>query len=269
MSAVAIGPLMLAGDRLAVVAGMLVFLLLAGTFASRVDPRIGIWCGWALIVGLLVARMAHVALHWSSFAVEPLRAFAFWDGGFFWPAGVAAAMAVAWPLLAGARARLWAAGSLAAGVLVAVSGLQFATVESIASPHVFLPVLDGGELALSEGAGPTVVNLWASWCPPCRREMPMMAAVAATTTGVRFVFANQAEDRAAIREYLDEAGISLPIVLLDSNAVIAKHYGVPGLPATLFIGSDGVLADVHLGEISRAVFDAKLAMLEGDGGAAP
>lgn len=98
---------------------------------------------------------------------------------------------------------------------------------------------------------PTVINLWATWCPPCRREMPMMADVAANTDDARLVFVNQGEGADVIQRFLTTENLELDHVVLDSLGEFGRHYEVPGLPATFFIGSDGALQSVHMGEISR------------------
>lgn len=109
---------------------------------------------------------------------------------------------------------------------------------------------------------PIVINLWATWCPPCGREMPMMADVAQSNSDVTFVFANQGEGRQQIQTYLDDNNINLDHVLLDGFGDLRRHYGAPGLPATLFIGSDGVLRHAHLGEISRETLQARITALQ-------
>jgi thiol-disulfide isomerase/thioredoxin len=105
---------------------------------------------------------------------------------------------------------------------------------------------------------PRVVNLWATWCPPCRREMPMMAELAADTEGVAFVFANQGEGKQAVRRYLASAGLSLETILIDPFSALSRFYGAPGLPATLFIDAEGILRHAHLGEISREVLQSNI-----------
>ena len=106
-----------------------------------------------------------------------------------------------------------------------------------------------------------VINLWATWCPPCPRDMPMMAEVAGSTDEADFVFANQGESRDAVDRYLAENGMALDHVLLDSFGELARHYGAPGLPATLFVGADGVLSHAHLGEISRETLQSRISGL--------
>jgi thiol-disulfide isomerase/thioredoxin len=102
--------------------------------------------------------------------------------------------------------------------------------------------LDGRRAVLGQTDGkPIVINLWASWCPPCRREMPLLAKVAARRDDVAFLFVNQGEDKAKINSYLASSGLSLSDVLLDPLGEAARHYQTPGLPSTLFVGTDGKL----------------------------
>src|SRR3546814_7473677 len=62
---------------------------------------------------------------------------------------------------------------------------------------------------------PMVVNLWATWCPPCRREMPVLAKAQEERGDVTFVFVNQGESESEIRDYLRESHLQLSNVLLD------------------------------------------------------
>lgn len=79
----------------------------------------------------------------------------------------------------------------------------------------------------------------------------MMADVAARTDDARLIFVNQGEGAEIIQRYLTAESLALGHVVLDALGEFGRHYGVPGLPATLFIGSDGILRSVHMGEISR------------------
>lgn len=262
MNAITIGHLMVASDRLALLVGVLVFSILTTILSRKVDGRIGTWSGWALVFGILAARLVYVLIHHDNFMAEPLRILALWDGGFFWPAGLLVALLSILVFVAGATPRFWSLGALTAAVFVAFTGIQLTSgVEAITSPTAHFETLSGNKFRLDVTDRPTVVNLWASWCPPCRREMPMMADIADSINGVRFVFANQGEDAATIRNFLDRQQIHLPLVLLDSLGELGRHYRAPGLPATLFISADGHLIDIHLGEISRELFEEKITAL--------
>lgn len=253
MNAFSIGPLILAADRASAVAGIVVFLVVTALVARRMGDGIARWSSFALLLGVLAARAAHVAIHWESFAEEPGRIVAVWQGGFWWPAGVAAACLLLFYQVREAHARLAGLASLAAGVFVWHVATSLTTgVEAVPFPEERLAALAGEEIGLADfGGKPMVVNLWASWCPPCRREMPMMAEVAASANDVTFVFANQGEDAPRIRTYLSQEGLLMPNVLMDGLGELGLHYKAPGLPATLFVGTDGRLVDIHLGEISR------------------
>jgi thiol-disulfide isomerase/thioredoxin len=113
---------------------------------------------------------------------------------------------------------------------------------------------------------PAVVNLWATWCPPCRREMPAMADVARARSDVDFIFANQGEGADTIRSFLDEAGIALETVVIDPASRLSRHYRAVGMPTTLFINADGSLSGMHVGEISREVLAERVAELRKNDG---
>lgn len=205
-------------------------------------------------------------LHWQSFSGEPLRIFALWEGGFHWPSGLIAIALSVFLVLRTRRLRLWALLPLALALVVWNTAWQLTGgTQAIALPASAFRTLSGDSHSLSTTSGkPMVINLWATWCPPCRREMPMMAEVAASTEGAEFVFANQGESRDAIERYLTDNGISLDNVLLDPFGDLARHYGAPGLPATLFVGADGVLEHAHLGEISRETLQSRISTLRSE-----
>lgn len=260
MNAVSLGPLVLADDRFAVVLGLFVFMIVTGIISRRVDPRFNAWSWWAFLGGLAAARLGHVLLHLQSFQAEPLRVFALWQGGFYWPTGAAAVAVSLFLVLSSARQRLWALLPLALAVVVWNTSWQLTGgTRPLAVPERAFETLAGASYRLGERDGmPRVVNLWATWCPPCRREMPMMAELAAATEGVAFVFANQGEGKQAVRRYLESAGLSLETILIDPFSELSRFYDAPGLPATLFIDAEGILRHAHLGEISREVLQSNI-----------
>ena len=122
------------------------------------------------------------------------------------------------------------------------------------APEVTLHRLDGTPVALSALSEDrlTLVNLWASWCPPCRREMPVLEQGQSDYPGVRFVYANQGESAEIIRGYLLEEGLRLDNVVSDPHSDLARALGGSGLPTTVLIGRDGTLVNSHVGPLSRA-----------------
>jgi thiol-disulfide isomerase/thioredoxin len=263
MQPVSIGPLVFAGDRLAAIIGIGVFMAATAILSSRLDPRIERWSTWAVIAGLITARLGHVIENAASFAVEPWRILAVWQGGFSWPWGAAGIALVSAALVRTRRAAIGAVASLAIALVAWSVAWQLTNATSATpTPDVALERIGGGSATFASFNGrPVVVNLWASWCPPCRREMPMMAEMAASRHDVTFLFVNQGEGRGAIERYLAGERLTLPNVLLDPQRAVARHYAMPGLPATLFIGPDGRLRSVHVGEISREALAAAISRL--------
>jgi thiol-disulfide isomerase/thioredoxin len=129
-------------------------------------------------------------------------------------------------------------------------------------PPLSLSSLEGRPVSLADFAGkPTVVNLWATWCPPCRREMPALQQAQATNPDVNIVFVNQGEEAATIAAFLDRQGLSLSNVLVDPQSSTGAALGHSALPTTLFFDAHGRLAGTRIGELSQATLTQRLASL--------
>lgn len=260
MNAVSIGPFVFASEQFAALLGIFAFTIVTSILARRVDPIVGRWSTWALIGGFVAARLGHVALHWQTFVGEPLRIFAFWQGGFQPVAGLVGVLIVSVFFIRSLKAGLAATAALGLSLVIwiGVAELTKATLGQPA-PTVALQQMNGPPIAVSDVAGkPVVINLWASWCPPCRREMPLLAEVAAGRDDVVFLFINQGEGVDTIRSYLASEGLKLDRVLLDQSMQVPRHYGSMGLPITLFLRADGTLASLHMGEISREAVNTNI-----------
>jgi thiol-disulfide isomerase/thioredoxin len=260
MSGVAIGPFVFAADRLAAILGIFTFMILTSILARRVDRTIGPWSSWALFGGLVAARLGHVALHWQNFSDEPWRILAIWQGGFEAIAGFVGVLVVSLFYVRSFKTGAAAAVAIGLGALVwtGASQLTKATLGQPA-PAIAFEQMDGAPVTFGDLAGkPMVVNLWASWCPPCRREMPLLARTAAARSDVAFLFVNQGESSDTIRSYLARENLALSPVLLDPAARLSRHYNAPGMPTTLFLRADGTLASIHMGEISPELLSAKI-----------
>lgn len=216
-----------------------------------------------LFVGVIAARVGFVLQWLPEYLTDPWSIIRIGDGGFSVWAGVLAGLAFGtWrarklkplrrPLALGVLAGLvsWAAlgGALA---LMQQSTLKLPTTE--------LATLDRRTTRLSAISGkPMVVNLWATWCPPCRREMPVLAQAQARRGDVTFAFVNQGEPETVIRDYLRGEDIQLQNVLLDLFSSVSQQSGSRGLPTTLFFNAQGRLVDTHMGELSEASLSRKL-----------
>ncbi len=256
MTAIEIGPLVLGWDRFAALAGIAAFLFAAEVIARIArQPDLSPWAGRAVLWGLIGARLGHVAQFPKVFLAEPWTVFAVWQGGFS-PVGAALAVAVVSGLaLRRGLSPVPAFGALWLGMVVWLAlVLDLSDRPPVPAPQMQFAMLDGTVFDFAARADkPLVVNLWATWCPPCRRELPMLAEMAQTHTDVTFLLASQGEDADIVRSYLQRNGISAAHVALDPPGALARHYGTIGLPVTLFLDKQGMLAHVHVGEISRAL----------------
>lgn len=220
-----------------------------------------------LLVGLIAARLVFVLQYSSLYIADPWSLFRAGDGGYSIWAGVLAGLAfgvwrarrnealrrpLAWGVLAGLAT--WA---------VLASSMMLIERAQIRLPDTKLTTLDGRQVQLSAFAGrPSVVNLWATWCPPCRREMPVLAEAQEAHAGVSFVFVNQGEGAVAIQNYLETESLQLQNVVIDPFSSVSQSTGARGLPTTLFFDGTGRLIDAHMGELTRASLAHKLKRLE-------
>jgi thiol-disulfide isomerase/thioredoxin len=131
---------------------------------------------------------------------------------------------------------LWAAAATRGrgepGEAISVSGSM---------PPIRGPALTGGRVGPDLYRGKIVlVNFWASWCGPCRREQPGLQRLWAeySDRGVQFIGVNFQDDPAAARAYVDEFGVTYPSVR-DPDGMLAYRFGVPYIPTTVLTGSDG------------------------------
>ncbi len=132
----------------------------------------------------------------------------------------------------------------------------------IALPDLSFKRLGAGTVRLRQFLGrPLVINLWASWCPPCRAEMPLLAEAQGRYKEVTFVFVNQGEDEATIHNFLNEKGLPLGWVLLDPESRLSHELRAGGLPTTYFFDAKGNLVAVHPGQLFQAALEGYLEKL--------
>ena len=160
-----------------------------------------------------------------------------------WIIGVTLAAAVVGVLCIGATAAglvVWAllprlTPAVGESVAGPPSGSQDADEESLGTD------LDGREWTLAELEGrPYVLNFWATWCPPCREELPQMQQLAEEfgPKGVVVLLVNDGETANQARDYLRYHDITLPSIV-DPSRELARRYRVQGLPTTVMVGADG------------------------------
>ena len=139
--------------------------------------------------------------------------------------------------------------ALAGFALMVFWGLQKSEASRSLPSDITLTNMQNEMVALSDFEGqPVIINFWATWCPPCIREMPLLARYA-EKEGFALVLINQAESVETIQAYLDEAGLEFEYMLLDSHQIAYQAMQVRGLPTTQFFNAEGGLVNEHLGEV--------------------
>lgn len=218
-----------------------------------------------LITAMLMARIAFVIVWFDTYRSAPWSMLDIRDGGFIIWVGLVAALLVAiWRGWRSKPLRKPLFIGIAAGTIVC--GAMFGAITQLNNtmlPKVALRTLAGEPVDLVKLAAgkPMVINLWASWCPPCRREMPVLAAAQKREKEVLFIFANQGEEAITVKNYLTSAGLTLAYVYLDSGTNFGHEVGSTALPTTLFYDPSGRMNDSRVGELSEASLTSKLEQL--------
>ncbi len=131
------------------------------------------------------------------------------------------------------------------------------------APEFTLSAIDGSQVALDDLRGQVVlINLWATWCPPCRAEMPAIQQAYERFRDQGFVVlaVNQQEDAARVVAYMNEQRLTFP-ALLDSDALVGAAYQVRVLPSSFFLDRRGVIRAVYRGPMSRGMIEGTIEQL--------
>jgi thiol-disulfide isomerase/thioredoxin len=259
LAPLALGPIVLAGDRALVAIALVVGLLTAEGLARRRGHEAE-WAWSALVVGLVAARVGWIVAHPQAYLARPLEVAYVWQGGFLAWAGIVAGLAwAAWraPRSGAPRSAVTApavAAGLAAAAALAVLPVaperptlaaMEAAVRPLSAPETVEPVADWR-------GTPTVVNLWATWCGPCRRELPLLLEVAGDRDDVRLALVSQGESSATVAAYLAAEGLPTADVRIDPARALGTAVALAGYPTTLFVDEGGAVVEVAFGELSRA-----------------
>lgn len=126
------------------------------------------------------------------------------------------------------------------------------------APDFTLRDVTGKTVRLSDYRGkPVIVNFWATWCPPCRSEMPTINSVALDNRGVVVLAVDVQEGPVPVREYAKQLGFFFQ-PLLDTHGKVTEEYHVISLPSSFFIGPDGTIRAINVGAMDRATIEANL-----------
>ncbi len=127
------------------------------------------------------------------------------------------------------------------------------------APDFTATTIAGEAFQLSAVRGrPVVLNFWATWCPPCRAEIPHLESAWRERGGaVMFVGVDVGESPGQVAAFAEEFGMTYPVPL-DPRSEIARLYHVVAFPSTFLIDSDGVIRDIDFGAVNKASLDAAL-----------
>ena len=172
------------------------------------------------------------------------------------------------------------AAAVAVGLLTLVAGCgrdpvpevgttRIAVEDREPAPPISGPTLDGGTLDLADLAGRVVVlNTWASWCAPCRAEVPILVDAALERGDeVAFVGLNVSDEQAAATAFVAETGMDYPSIVDPTGALLATIPGVPAksLPSTVILDEQGRIAARVIGEVTAEGLTSILDELTGRG----
>ena len=120
---------------------------------------------------------------------------------------------------------------------------------------------DGSSVSLADYKGqPLVINFWASYCPPCKAEMPLLDQSVGPKSGARLVLVDEGDSSSSTRAFLDSLGIHRT-ALLDSDLSVGHSYGIFMLPMTVFVRADGTIDRRQVGQVDQSVLAAELSNL--------
>lgn len=271
IQAIHLGPIMIPWGLVIPLTALLFSLVLGRYLTDKFQVSLVQWRNFkdsiwtAILIGLLLARISFVLFNLDSYLSHPIEIFKIQDKGFHLLSAIISTMIwIFWKNRALAKSFL----CLLLLFFSALSTTGFAVLHQAQIqyqqyPQLKLQRLEQQVVALNHFIGkPTVINLWASWCPPCHREMPVLQHAQSVHKDVHFVFINQGENSATVQQYINLHAKGLDNVLLDPQGLTAQTTGMFGLPSTLFFNAQGKLVSTHMGELTHASLNQKLKQIQ-------
>ena len=274
-----LGPLLIPTRPLLLLLGLVFAIWCANRLAKKFDlariqvQRAAEYTAWTGLVG---ARLAFVAVNWSAYRTAPWTIFYLWQPGYLFLGGLLFGGAcILWQSLKRATDKRKTFAAVLTGSYLTAGILYFGAIGSLEllrqpgtpasgnpAPEIRFEDLSAAPVSLSEFAGRAVVlNFWATWCPPCRREMPMLDEfhAAYSSRGLSVIGLAIDEPPAQVRRFVESIGVSYPIWVdappsapgFDRSRQVFSRYGGVGLPTTVFIDRKGIIRRIYVGELSR------------------
>ncbi len=129
------------------------------------------------------------------------------------------------------------------------------------APDFILTDLEGNTVTLSDFRGKVVfINFWATWCPPCRAEMPEIEAIHQEYKGqdVVVIGVDLMETEDEVRQFVQRGGYSWTFVI-DTTGEVGRNYGVTAIPTSFFLDKDGVIQAISIGAMTKRQMESRLA----------
>jgi cytochrome c biogenesis protein CcmG/thiol:disulfide interchange protein DsbE len=164
----------------------------------------------------------------------------------------ATGLALFWPSLPWSEARRIVVGPTKVGIIdrQIENGGSGRIGESAPAFEWVAP--DGRRLALATVGRPVVVNFWATWCVPCKEEMPLLDRSAAAHPEILFLAIDLDEDGGRVRSFLDELGVSRMDPLLDVGLATSRRFGLASVPSTFFVDARGTIRHLQIGQVDQS-----------------
>lgn len=120
-----------------------------------------------------------------------------------------------------------------------------------ASPSFTLDSLDGTKVTVGQSGRITVINFWATWCPPCLEEMPELEEFAKKNQQkINFYAVNLKESNEKVSDFMDKHKYTMP-VLLDKDGGVAKQFQITAIPTTIIVDKNGLIKHRQSGAMTR------------------
>ncbi len=134
------------------------------------------------------------------------------------------------------------------------------------APAFTLSTTTGETASLSDYKGrPVVLNFWATWCPPCRAEIPHFQESSVKYNGRAVILGiDQGEPLPVVADFGSLLGVTYPL-LLDTDSSVNRQYAVSALPTTIFVDGDGIVREVYSGIVNREVLEDRIEKLLAEG----
>lgn len=133
------------------------------------------------------------------------------------------------------------------------------------APDFALPSLEEKEISLSDFHGQLVVlNFWATWCDPCREELPVFQQAFQSSEDLVVLGVNLQEGLTEVRSFVEAEGLTFPVLLDREGRVAQTLYRVRGLPTSFLLNAEGIIAAVHIGPMTADQLEDYMAQARGE-----